>query len=98
MLEIYTIAGGEWLRGTFNAIAAFMGTDTWKTIERMAILFSVLIVSFNWIRKHNVMDLLGWSFVLVFVSMLVVIRTPVQIIDNSDVTKVYQVDNIPVLL
>lgn len=96
MLEIYTIAGGEWLRGTFNAIAAFMGTDTWKTIERMAILFSVLIVSFNWIRKHNVMDLLGWSFVLVFVSMLVVIRTPVQIIDNSDVTKVYQVDNVPV--
>lgn len=28
--------------------------------------------------------------------MLVGIRTPVQIIDNSDLTKVYQVDNVPV--
>ena len=96
MLEIYTIAGGEWLRGTFNAIAAFMGTETWTTIERMAILFSVLIVAVNWVKKHNVMDLLGWCFALVFVSLLVLIRTPIQIIDNSDVTRVYQVDNVPV--
>ncbi|MGL4661637.1 hypothetical protein ACYBJ8_28740, partial [Klebsiella pneumoniae] len=26
MLEIYAIAGGDWLRGNLNAIAAFMGT------------------------------------------------------------------------
>jgi conjugal transfer mating pair stabilization protein TraG len=25
MLEIYTIAGGDWLRGNLNAIAAFHG-------------------------------------------------------------------------
>ncbi|OQZ59971.1 conjugal transfer protein TraG, partial (plasmid) [Klebsiella pneumoniae] len=25
MLEIYAIAGGDWLRGNLNAIAAFMG-------------------------------------------------------------------------
>lgn len=96
MLEIYTIAGGGWLRGTFNAIVAFMGTDTWKTIERMAILFSVLIVAVNWSRKHNVLDMLGWCFVLVFISLMVIVRSPVQIIDNTDVTQVYQVDNVPV--
>lgn len=44
MLEIYAIAGGDWLRGNLNAIAAFMGTSTWSTIEKMCIAISVLIV------------------------------------------------------
>lgn len=47
-------------------------------------------------KKHNVMDLLGWVFSLTTVSMLVVIRTPVQIIDYSNVAQVYEVDNVPI--
>ena len=96
MLEIYAIAGGDWLRGNLNAIAAFMGTGTWSTIEKMCIAISVLIVAGNWVKKHNVMDLLGWVFSLTLVSMLVVIRTPVQIIDYSNVAQVYEVDNVPI--
>ncbi|HGE6388945.1 TPA: conjugal transfer mating-pair stabilization protein TraG, partial [Klebsiella pneumoniae] len=45
---------------------------------------------------HNVMDLIGWVFSLTLVSMLVVIRTPVQIIDYSNVAQVYEVDNVPI--
>ncbi|HBR3117874.1 TPA: conjugal transfer mating pair stabilization protein TraG [Klebsiella pneumoniae] len=96
MLEIYAIAGGDWLRGNLNAIAAFMGTSTWSTIEKMCIAISVLIVAGNWVKKHNVMDLIGWVFSLTLVSMLVVIRTPVQIIDYSNVAQVYEVDNMPI--
>lgn len=96
MLEIYTIAGGDWLRGNLNAIAAFMNTGTWSSIEKMCIAFSVLIVSISWIKKHNVMDLIGWVFSLTLVSMLVVIRTPVQIIDYSNVAQVYKIDNVPI--
>ena len=96
MLEIYAIAGGDWLRGNLNAIAAFMGTSTWSTIEKMCIAISVLIVAGNWAKKHNVMDLIGWVFSLTLVSMLVVIRTPVQIIDYSNVAQVYEVDNVPI--
>ena len=96
MLEIYAIAGGDWLRGNLNAIAAFMGTGTWSTIEKMCIAISVLIVAGNWVKKHNVMDLIGWVFSLTLVSMLVVIRTPVQIIDYSNVAQVYEVDNVPI--
>ncbi|MBY8360575.1 conjugal transfer mating pair stabilization protein TraG, partial [Klebsiella pneumoniae] len=96
MLEIYAIAGGDWLRGNLNAIAAFMGTSTWSTIEKMCIAISVLIVAGNWVKKHNVMDLIGWVFSLTLVSMLVVIRTPVQIIDYSNVAQVYEVDNVPI--
>ncbi|HBT1852771.1 TPA: conjugal transfer mating pair stabilization protein TraG [Klebsiella pneumoniae] len=96
MLEVYAIAGGDWLRGNLNAIAAFMGTGTWSTIEKMCIAISVLIVAGYWVKKHNVMDLLGWVFSLTLVSMLVVIRTPVQIIDYSNVAQVYEVDNVPI--
>ncbi|HAT3915710.1 TPA: conjugal transfer mating pair stabilization protein TraG [Klebsiella oxytoca] len=95
-LEIYTIAGGDWLRGNLNAIAAFMNTGTWTSIEKMCITFSVLIVGISWVKKHNVMDLIGWVFSLTLVSMLVVIRTPVQIIDYSNVSQVYKVDNVPI--
>ena len=95
-LEIYTIAGGDWLRGNLNAIAAFMGTATWSSIEKMCIAFSVLIVAVSWIKKHSVMDLIGWVFSLTLVSMLVVVRTPVQIIDYSNVAQVYKVDNVPI--
>ncbi|SWN91370.1 conjugal transfer mating pair stabilization protein TraG [Klebsiella pneumoniae] len=62
----------------------------------MCIAISVLIVAGNWVKKHNVMDLLGWVFSLTLVSMLVVIRTPVQIIDYSNVAQVYEVDNVPI--
>ncbi|NON55091.1 conjugal transfer mating-pair stabilization protein TraG [Klebsiella pneumoniae] len=96
MLEIYAIAGGDWLRGNLNAIAAFMGTSTWSTIEKMCIAISVLIVAGDWGKKNNVMDLIGWVFSLTLVSMLVVIRTPVQIIDYSNVAQVYEVDNVPI--
>lgn len=96
MQEIYTIAGGDWLRGNLNAIAAFMGTGTWSTIEKMCIAFSVLIVAVSWVKKHNIMDLVGWVFSLTLVSMLVVVRTPVQIIDYSNVSQVYKIDNVPI--
>lgn len=96
MLEIYTIAGGDWFRGNLNAIAAFMSTGTWSSIEKMCIAFSVLIVASSWVKKHNVMDLVGWVFALTLVSMLVVIRKPVQIIDYSNVSQIYQVDNVPI--
>ncbi|HBS5696619.1 TPA: conjugal transfer mating pair stabilization protein TraG, partial [Klebsiella variicola] len=72
------------------------GTGTWSTIEKMCIAISVLIVAGNWVKKHNVMDLIGWVFSLTLVSMLVVIRTPVQIIDYSNVAQVYEVDNVPI--
>ncbi|QXN65308.1 conjugal transfer mating-pair stabilization protein TraG [Serratia fonticola] len=96
MQEIYVIAGGDWLRATLNAIVTFMNGDSWATIQRMVIAFSVLLVAVNWIRRHSVMDMLGWAGVMVLISLLVGVRTPVQIIDNSDLTRVYQVDNVPV--
>jgi len=96
MQAIYVIAGGDWLSQTLNAIVTFLSTDSWTIIRRIVTALSVLVVAVSWIRRHNIMDLLGWIGVIVLMSLLVSVRTPVQIIDNSDLTKVYQVDNVPV--
>ena len=96
MNEVYVIAGGEWLRNNLNAIAAFMGTRTWDSIEKIALTLSVLAVAVMWVQRHNVMDLLGWVAVFVLISLLVNVRTSVQIIVNSDLVKVHRVDNVPV--
>ncbi|ELP5370749.1 conjugal transfer mating pair stabilization protein TraG [Salmonella enterica] len=96
MNEVYVIASGEWLSGNLNAIAAFMSTRTWDSIEKIVLTLSVLVVAIIWVQRHNVMDLLGWVAMFVLISMLVTIRTSVQIIDNSDLVKVHRVDNVPV--
>lgn len=96
MQEIYVIAGGDWLTQTLNAIVTFMSTENWVVIRRIATAFSVLIVAISWIRRHNIMDMLGWAGVIVLMSLLVSVRTSVQIIDISNQTKVYKVDNVPV--
>lgn len=96
MIEVYVIAGGEWLSNNLNAIAAFMSSRTWDSIEKIALTLSVLAVAVMWVQRHNVMDLLGWVAVFVLISLLVTIRTSVQIIDNSDLVRVYRVDNVPV--
>lgn len=96
MNEVYVIAGGEWLRNNLNAIAAFMSSRTWDSIEKIALTLSVLVVAIVWVQRHNVMDLLGWMAVFVLISLLVTVRTSVQIIDNSDLVKVHRVDNVPV--
>ncbi|EPX7897320.1 conjugal transfer mating-pair stabilization protein TraG [Escherichia coli] len=96
MNEVYVIAGGEWLRNNLNAIAAFMGTRTWDSIEKIALTLSVLAVAVMWVQRHNVMDLLGGVAVFVLISLLVNVRTSVQIIDNSDLVQVHRVDNVPV--
>ncbi len=95
MNEVYVIAGGEWLRNNLNAIAAFMSTRTWDSIEKIALTLSVIAVAMVWVQRHNVMDMLGWVAMFVLISMLVTVRTSVQIIDNSDLVRVHRVDNVP---
>ncbi|EKC1749146.1 conjugal transfer mating pair stabilization protein TraG [Salmonella enterica] len=96
MNEVYVIAGGEWLSNNLNAIAAFMSTRTWDSIEKIALTLSILVVAVIWIQRHNVMDFLGWVAMFVLLSMLVNIRASVQIIDNSNLVTVHRVDNVPV--
>ncbi len=97
MLEVYAIAGGDWLQGNLNAIAAFMGiASTWSTIEKMCIAISVLIVARRLGKKHNVMDLYWLGLSLTTILYAGCHSYPVQIIDYSNVAQVYEVDNVPI--
>ncbi|MFT4465102.1 MAG: conjugal transfer mating-pair stabilization protein TraG [Sodalis sp. (in: enterobacteria)] len=96
MMELYTIGGGDWLREVLNAVVAFMGTSTFSVLKGIAVLISIYVVAHDWIVNRNIMRMVTWVFVLVMMSLFVVIRHLVQIIDNSNLRTVYQVDNVPV--
>ncbi|CAI1913751.1 conjugal transfer mating pair stabilization protein TraG [Serratia marcescens] len=95
MTEIYVIGGSEWLAQNLNAIAAFMQTDTWDWIRNFAVAISVLVLAVRYTARRDLMDILGWVFVLVFSSALLTKAQPVQIIDLSNQRSIQRVANVP---
>jgi len=94
---IYTTTGGAWFRDSLNAIAAFTMSSDWSTLISMATVLSVCIAAIAYIRTHDLQTMIKWVMVFVMVSgVLLGIKRPVQVIDISDPTGVYQVDNVPV--
>ncbi|MGL1813939.1 UNVERIFIED_CONTAM: conjugal transfer mating pair stabilization protein TraG [Serratia marcescens] len=95
MTEIYVTAGSEWLAQNLNAVAAFMQTDTWDWIRNFAVAVSVLVLAARYTVRRDLMDILGWVFVLVFSSALLTKAQPVQIIDLSNQRSIQRVANVP---
>ncbi|MBL0881634.1 conjugal transfer protein TraG N-terminal domain-containing protein, partial [Serratia ureilytica] len=95
MTEIYVIGGSEWLAQNLNAVAAFMQTDTWDWIRNFAVAISVLVLAVRYTARRDLMDILGWVFVLVFSSALLTKAQPVQIIDLSNQRSIQRVANVP---
>lgn len=95
MTEIYVIGGSEWLAQNLNAVAAFMQTDTWDWIRNFAVAISVLVLAARYTARRDLMDILGWVFVLVFSSALLTKAQPVQIIDLSNQRSIQRVANVP---
>ncbi|WP_252372520.1 conjugal transfer protein TraG N-terminal domain-containing protein [Escherichia coli] len=96
MNEVYVIAGGEWLRNNLNAIARLYGDPDVGFHRKNCAHIVCSRGGRDVVQRHNVMDLLGWVAVFVLISLLVNVRTSVQIIDNSDLVQVHRVDNVPV--
>lgn len=93
---MYTYAGGAWFRDSFNAIAAFMMSDTWDSILVIAGIISVLVTAAAYVQSHNVFHMLSWAGIFVLITILVGVKRPIQIIDTTSRTAVYQVDNVPI--
>jgi len=94
---IYTTTGGAWFRDSLNAIAAFLMSSDWGTLVSMATVLSVCVATFAYIRTHDLATMIKWVVVFVMVSgVLLGIKRSVQVIDLSNPTGVYQVDNVPV--
>ncbi|MBY4890588.1 conjugal transfer mating pair stabilization protein TraG [Pantoea sp. DY-15] len=97
MDTIYTVTGGSWFRGSLNAVAAFFQTEDWASILKMAATMSVMVAAMTYVRGKDLLTFVKWAGALVLItSILVSVKRPVQIIDLSQPTVVYQVDNVPV--
>ena len=96
MDTIYTISGGVWYRDSLNAVATFMQSSGWETIASIAGTLSVVATAIAYIKGRDLMLFMKWMGALVLVtSVLISVKRPVQIIDLSAPTEVYQVDNVP---
>ncbi|WP_313107955.1 conjugal transfer mating-pair stabilization protein TraG [Pseudescherichia vulneris] len=97
MLEIYTIYGGGMWKTALDAIVGILGHSTWGTLMRMAGTFSVLAVILAFVKSRNPMIFVQWLAIFMLVTtILVVPKRTVQIIDITDRTSVWVVDNVPV--
>lgn len=92
---LYVIGGGDWMRETLNAVAAFMQTDGWAWIRRVGMLAGVYVLMVQWIRTHDMMHMLTWVFVMLFVGAALSSGPKVQVVDITDSREVYVVDNVP---
>ncbi|CVG62870.1 conjugal transfer mating-pair stabilization protein TraG [Serratia marcescens] len=93
--EIYVIGGGDWMRETLNAVAAFIHSDSWYYIRHVGTLAGVYVLMVQWIRTHDLMHLLTWVFVMVGVAVVVSSGPRVQVVDITNPRDVYVVDNVP---
>lgn len=96
MNEFYTIYGGDMWRQALNGIVTILGTSSWRTMLRIAEVFSVLAAVFGFIRTRNPMQFLNWAALLILVTcVLLVPKRTVQIVDITDPAGIYVVDNVP---
>lgn len=93
--EIYVIGGGDWMRETLNAVAAFLHSDSWYYIRHVGTLAGLYVLMVQWIRTHDIMHILTWIFVLIGVAIVVSSGPRVQVVDITNPRDVYVVDNVP---
>ncbi|HCD2818425.1 TPA: conjugal transfer mating pair stabilization protein TraG [Enterobacter hormaechei] len=97
MLEIYTIYGGGMWKTALDAVVTLVGQNTFHTLLRIAGTFGVLAVLFTFIKQRNPMVFVQWlAIFMVIISILLVPKRSVQIIDLSDPAAVWKTDNVPV--
>ncbi|WP_265494747.1 conjugal transfer mating-pair stabilization protein TraG [Providencia heimbachae] len=94
---VYVLGGGEYLMTIFNGVAALIGSDTWSSMYRIVLTLSCVAVLVSFMRAHDPKELIKFVAMIVLVSsVLLVPKRTVQIIDRTNPTGVYLVDNVPV--
>lgn len=93
---IYVLNGGELFREELNAVVTLVGSRSWETLFKSMMLIGVCTAIVAYIKSHDLFVLLRFlvTFMLV-TSVLLVPKRDVQIIDISNPSRVYQVDNVP---
>ncbi|HCM1918462.1 TPA: conjugal transfer mating pair stabilization protein TraG [Salmonella enterica subsp. salamae serovar 28:r:e,n,z15] len=93
---IYTVAGGAWFQDTLNGVAAFFNSRAGDALITMATVVSVAVGAVTYIRTRNLMELMKWvAFYVIVISVMIGDKTNVQVVDLSEPSAIYQVDNVP---
>lgn len=93
---VYVMAGGEYMAQVFNGVATMVGTSSWDSMMRIVMLISGLSALAMYMRAHDPKELIKFvAFIILITSVLLIPKRDVQIIDRSDPTGVYRVDNVP---
>lgn len=94
---IYVLGGGEYLMAMFNGVAALMGSDTWTSMYRIVLTLSGVTVMVAFMRAHDPKELVKFvAFMFLISSVLLIPKRTVHLIDRTNPTAVYVIDNVPV--
>ena len=93
---VYVMAGGAYMAQIFNGVATMVGTSAWDSMMRIVMLISGMSALAMYMRSHDPKELVKFvAFIILITSVLLIPKRSVQIIDRSDPTGVYRVDNVP---
>lgn len=93
---VYVMAGGAYMAQIFNGVATMVGTSAWDSMMRIVMLISGLSALAMYMRAHDPKELMKFvAFIILITSVLLIPKRSVQIIDRSEPTGVYRVDNVP---
>lgn len=97
--EYYVYTQGEALQRALNAIAAFFQSTSFGSLISMSMMIGAVLTMGLFYASRNPKHLYVWAAVFVLVpSMLITQTARVQIIDKTDPSGVYAVDNVPYLV
>lgn len=93
---VYVLGGGEYLMQVFNGVAAIVDSSSWESMFRIALLISAASFFVVYLRGHDPKEVIKFAAYIILVSsVLLGPKRSVQIIDRTDPTGVYLVDNVP---
>lgn len=93
---VYVLGGGEYMMQVFNGVAAIVGSSSWESMFRIALLISAASFFVVYLRGHDPKEVIKFAAYIILVSsVLLGPKRSVQIIDRTDPSGVYLVDNVP---
>ncbi|WP_394252857.1 conjugal transfer protein TraG N-terminal domain-containing protein [Vibrio profundi] len=98
-LEYYVYTQGATLQRALNAIAAFFQSASFASMTSIALMIGAIMTMVLFFTTRNIKHIFVWAIVFTLVpSMLLQQTARVQIIDKTEPSGVYSVDNVPYLV
>lgn len=97
--EYYTYTQGATLLRALNAIAAFFASDSFSSMVAISLMFGAVSTFLYFTLTRDIKHIYTWAAVFTLVPLLLINQKGrVQIIDMTEPTGVYSVDNVPYIV